>query len=107
MSLGKRSLLGEDSRDRRRSVGQLQHKALAGNRREPFRRESGDRMRYKNDRNDNGDLHGLVSREAQRTIVVDLAVGVSVRHLQDAGGQHERHTDNSQYGNQGTPRPAC
>lgn len=56
-------------------------------------------------RNDNGDLHGLMSREAKGAIVIDLAVGMSVRDLQDAGNQHERHTENSQQGDKGTPRP--
>lgn len=48
------------------------------------------------DRNDDRDLHGLMSREAKRAVVVNLAVGMGVRDLQDAGNQHERHTDNSQ-----------
>ena len=58
-------------------------------------------MRYKNNRNDNSDLYGLVSRQAQSTIVVDLAVGVSVRYLQDAGEQDQGDAHNSQNRNPG------
>ena len=72
-----------------------------------FGRASRYRLRYEQDRDDNGNLHGLVSREAERAIVVDLAVGVGVRHLQDAGDEHERYTDNSQKNDKGTPRPTC
>jgi hypothetical protein len=63
-------------------------------------------MRYQTDRDDDRDLHGLMSREAKRAVVVNLAVAMGVRDLHDAGNQNKRHTDNPQEDNQGTPRPA-
>lgn len=108
MSLGKCKVLGEEVRDRRRSIGQFQNETLAGKRRKPFAGKPCNGLRSQQDRHQDGDLDYLVRGEAQRAVVIDLTGGVGVGNRENACSQHKDDTENSQDRHPGKPgTPLC
>lgn len=82
MSLGELLVfLGEDSRDRRRSIGELEDEALARERREGFSNLAREGFPGKDEGDGDHDLHDVMRGHAEGTFGIDVAVGVGVGDL--------------------------
>ncbi len=64
------------------------------------------RLRGQHQGDGHHDLHRVMRRDAQRAVMVNLAVSVGVCDLEDAGKQHKGNADNSHESNEGMARPA-
>lgn len=102
---GKQPSSGEDG-DGRRPIGELKNEALPWSRRGPLCGPAFHRLRAQNHHHQGGHLHRLVRRYAQRAILIDLAVGVKVGDVDDAGEKHERNADDAQDRCPGLPAAA-
>jgi len=89
-------LASDEVSDRRRPIGELLKEALPGRWIDVLRNPVHNRLRRHYDRNHCGDLDRLVRTDAERAVLIALAVGMKVGDVENARRKHNRNTKNSQ-----------